>query len=68
MVIDEAGILDKDNFIKLTSLLDTIKDNYDSIFVLATKEECDAIDFKNSISNSDKTKTFFIEDGICKEL
>lgn len=64
MVIEEAGLLDDENFIQLLDLIKEIAPTYDNIFIVATKEKEDVVKISESIySVSDDVQVFFIENN-----
>lgn len=64
MVIDEAGLLDDENFIQLLDLIKEIAPTYDNIFIVATKEKDDVVKMSENIySVGDDVQVFFIENN-----
>ena len=70
LVIDEASILDKDNFKKLIELLNTIEHSYGTIFVAITTNKKEIQENANlllSCCNGDSS-IFWVEDGTVSKI
>jgi hypothetical protein len=65
LFIDNAEILDAENTNLLLELLETVKDNYDSVFIIMTNEDKMVLTSLKKISES---KVFFVEGGVVEEL
>lgn len=65
LFVDDAEILDQENTKLFLELIDHIKGNYESIFIIATNEDKGVASTLKQIQGS---KVFFVEDGNINEI